>query len=134
MIRPVTINDIEIIRQKSVSRGFIGAENTVQIMDALELDGKLLVIGGFIIITPCTAWVWTEITQEGIEHINLTYRTIREWMENNAKIHGIRRLQAYVLESFPEAQRFCSHLGFTVESIMKDFVPDGNARLYVRIL
>jgi hypothetical protein len=133
-IRQVTEQDLAKIRSLSVSRGFVGSENTVCIADVLELDGKLLLMGGFIIITPCTAWAWVELTEEGINHIHLSYKTVKKWLEKQANIYGIKRLQAYVLESFPEAQRFAEHLGFKVESVMKDFVPDGNAIMYVRMM
>ena len=133
-IRAVTEQDLKVIRSLSISRGFVGSENTVCIADCLELDGKLLLMGGFVIITNCTAWAWVEITEEGIKHINLSYRVVKEWLEKNANIYGMKRLQAYVLCDFPEAQRFAEHLGFHKEydKPMKYFTLDSDAFLYIR--
>lgn len=131
--RPITESDVEIIAKTTISRGFVGMEQIHQVADAFEKDGKLMAIGGLIFLTPCTAWIWTEITQDGIDNIVSTYRVIKEWTDLAMEKYNLKRLQAYSRCEFSESQRMLKHLGFTIESTMKDFTPEGDAFMMVRI-
>ena len=64
----------------------------------------------------------------------LSFRVIREGIDQFCKNQNIRRLQAYVECDFPQAIRMVQHLGFEKESIMKNFMGNNDAFMYVRTL
>lgn len=122
------------MKDKSVSRGILKQiPERIDYCYTLELDGKILGIGGFRLINATTAWAWVDMTELAKEHVIAVYRIIKEWMEIFVKDHNIKRLQAYIEPDFPKAIRMAQHLGFEKESIMKGFMPNGDAYMYVRI-
>ena len=98
---------------------------------ALE-DETLLVIGGFRMIVPTTAWCWINLTEEAKKNIYTTYRVILEWIDEFVYTHDVKRLQAFV-KDIPSHIRLVEHLGFEKESKMKNFYGDEDAYLYARI-
>ena len=126
-------SDVEFVANHSISRGiFHKMPERTEWSYALEHDGKVLGIGGMVMITPTVAWCWIDLTHYAAEHITSVYRVIKEWTEILAKDKGIRRAQAYVDCSFPEAIRTAQHLGFVRESVMPNFIDDKPAIMFVR--
>ena len=101
---------------------------------ALEHKGKPLMVGGFRFVTPTTAWCWIDLSDELDGHLIPTYRVIKEWINEFAKDHEIKRLQAFVRTDFPEAEKMMRHLGFGRESTMKNFFGDDDGYMYVRVI
>lgn len=132
--RETTQKDMEFVADHSVSRGI--AKHQPERIDycyTLEHEGKVLGIGGFRLINLATAWCWCDLTDCAGGHIIVGYRVLKEWMDIFVKEHGIKRLQTYVEHDFSEAIRMVEHLGFKKESVMRKFVGDKDAYLYVRI-
>ena len=99
---------------------------------SLEHEGKLLASGGFRLINLTTAWCWLDQTHHAGSHIQTMYRVIKEWIDIFVKDKGIKRLQAYIMQDFPEAIRLVEHLGFRRESVMQNFIDDKPAYMYVK--
>lgn len=133
IFRETTQDDMDYMKDNSVSRGIMKYQpEFIDYCYSLEHDGKLLGIGGIRMINTSTAWCWIDMTEDAKNHIITVYRVIREWMIELVRQHKLKRLQAYIEPDFPEAIRMAQHLGFEKESILKDFMPDGNALMYVR--
>jgi hypothetical protein len=130
--RETTQEDLEYMTNHSVSRGFKCPDRTDYCF-TLEHD-VVYGIGGFRLITPTTAWCWVNMAEIAKEHIVVSYRVIKEWIEIFAEEHKLKRLQAYIECDFPEAVRMAQHLGFKKESIMHSFIDDKPAFMYVRIM
>ena len=95
-------------------------------------NGKPIMIGGFRLVNLTTAWCWVDVLSH--EDIRVSYRLIKEWIDDFAQVHKLKRLQAYVECDFDEAIRMVKHLGFEKESIMKNFMGDKDAYMFARIL
>lgn len=133
-IREGTPFDIEAIRDKSISRGIMKQqEGKGDFIYTLEHQGLILGVGGIRMINDVSAWGWVTISEDAKVHIIPCYRILKEYMELIVKEMGIIRLQAYVDPDFPEAIRMIQHLGFEKESVLENFLPNGNAFLYKRI-
>jgi RimJ/RimL family protein N-acetyltransferase len=131
--RETTQKDLDFLADHSVSRGITKHQpECVDYCYTLEHEGKVLGIGGFRLINLTTAWCWLDMSDLAGGHIITSYRVSKKWMEIFAKEHGIKRLQAYIEASFPEAIRTVEHLGFHKESTMSNFVGNQPAYLYVR--
>ena len=132
--RETTEKDLIFVSNHSVSRGILKRQpECIDFCYTLEHERKPLGIGGFRLINTTTAWAWVDITDCAGSHIIPAYRVLKEWIDIFCKEHGIRRLQAYVEMDFPEAIRLVQHLGFEKESIMKNFMNEKDASMYVRI-
>lgn len=133
--RETTQADLDFVADNSISRGI--AKRQPECIDycyTLEHEDKVLIIGGFRLINPTTAWCWTDWTHLSKDHIVVTYRVTKEWIDIFAKEHNLRRLQCYVETDFEEALRMVGHLGFEWESTMKNFIGDKDAYMFTRIL
>jgi hypothetical protein len=64
---------------------------------------------------------WTLFSSLFYKHSRLVYKTIKEYLNNIAKEHQLKRIQAYVdpIRSLEVCDRFLIHLGFKLET------PDG---------
>lgn len=107
--------------------------NCVDYVFTLEHEGNPLVVGGFRMIVPTTAWCWIDLSKEAKNHLTTVYRVIKEWIDEFAKNNNINRLQAFIRTDYVEAERLVKHLGFERESIMKGFFGDKDAYMYVRL-
>ncbi len=133
--RETTQEDLDFVANHSVSRGILKRQpECIDYCYTLEHEGKPLGIGGFRLINETTAWAWVDITDCAGGHIIPAYRVLKDWIDIFVKEHGIKRLQAYIEMDFPEAIRMVQHLGFEKESIMRSFVGDKDASMYVRII
>jgi len=133
IFQKLTQDDIEQIKNNSISRGILSKQpGVIEFSYALRHEGKVLGIGGIILINTTTAWGWVDLTVEATEHIITVYRVIRDWTKVLCKTHGIKRLQCYIESDFPEAIRMAEHLGFLHESTMARFVDEKSAYLYVK--
>ena len=133
--RLATGKDFVYVSEHSVSRGIQKyAPEQAEFCYTLIHEGIPLGIGGFRLINKTTAWCWVDMTHHAGKHLTVAYRTIKEWIDVFAKEHNVKRLQAYVECDFTEAIRMVQHLGFTKESIMKNFMGDRDAFMYVRII
>lgn len=127
--------DLDYVTNNSISRGVIGKKfESIDYCYTLEHDGKILGVGGFRLINSVTAWCWLDMTQDSKSHIIVCYRVIKEWIDVFVKEHELKRLQAYVRISFDKGTRMAEHLGFEQEFTMKDFMPEGDAIMYRRLL
>ena len=134
IFREMTQKDVEFMKDHSVSRGILKSQpEQTEFTYALEHEGKVLGIGGIRLINLTTAWCWVDMAPCVGEHIIVVYRIIKEWMLKLVEEKGLKRLQAYIEPDFPEAIRMVQHLGFEKESIMEDFLPNGDALLYRRL-
>jgi RimJ/RimL family protein N-acetyltransferase len=133
-LREMTTEDMEYMKDNSVSRGILKHQpECLEFCYSLEHEGNLLCIGGIRLINTCTAWCWLDLSHHAGKEMRTVYRIIKEWILEIVKEKGIKRLQAYVELDFPEAIRMVQHLGFEKEGILKDFLPSGDASMYVRI-
>lgn len=133
--RETTQEDLDFVADHSISRGILKRQpECIDYCYTLEHEGKPLGIGGFRLINATTMWCWVDITDCAGNHIIPAYRVLKEWIDIFVKEHKIKRLQAYIEMDFPEAIRMVQHLGFEKESIMKNFVGDKDASMYVRIM
>jgi len=130
--RLATPEDIDYMAVNSINQTVDRKmEERVDYIYALE-DESLFGIGGFRMIVPTTAWCWVDLTEDAKKNVYTTYRVISEWMDEFVKNHNIKRLQAFV-KDIPRHKRLVEHLGFEVESTMKDFYGDEDAFLYRRL-
>lgn len=133
--RETTQEDLEFVTSHSISRGVLKQQpEYIDYCYTLEHEGVPLGIGGFRLINATTAWCWLDLTDRSGKHITECYRAVKEWIDIFVKEHGLKRLQAYIEPDFPEAIRMVQHFGFKKESIMKSFIGDKDAFLYVRII
>lgn len=134
IFRETTEKDLIFVANHSVSRGILKRQpEKIDYCYTLEHEGKPLGVGGFRLINETTMWAWVDITDCAGSHIIPAYRVLKEWIDIFVKEHGIKRLQAYIEMDFPEAIRMVQHLGFEKESIMKRFVGDKDASMYVKL-
>jgi RimJ/RimL family protein N-acetyltransferase len=129
--REATKEDFDFVADHSVSRGKVHPEY-IDYVYTLEHDGKPLCIGGFKMVNYDTAWCWIDITDVAGNHTIAMYRVIRDWIDSFVKEKDLTRIQATVECDFEEAIRMVRHLGFRKESIMKNYVNDKDAFMYVR--
>lgn len=128
----LTQDDIEQVKNNSISRGVLSKQpDVIEYTYALKHEGKVLGIGGIMLINITTAWGWFNMTTDAKEHIITGYRVIKDWMKILCEAHGIKRLQCYIESDFPKAIRTAEHLGFIYESTMPRFVDEKSAYLYV---
>jgi len=135
IFRETTQSDLDYLADHSVSRGIQSKQpSAIEYLYTLEHEGVPLGVGGFRLINLTTAWCWVDISEASRGHMITCYRVIKDWIDLFVEEHGIKRLQAYVEPNFPEAIRMVEHLGFEQESIMKNFVGDKDAAMFVRII
>lgn len=133
-IRTLTIDDITAMKDVSISRGAIHQSvDWIEFNYAVEHDGELLAIGGIRIITPTTAWAWTDLSYNSKKHMVRIYRIISEWLTVLIEDNHLDRLQTYIEMDFPEAISWIEHLGFKRESIMRKFLDGKDVYMYARI-
>jgi RimJ/RimL family protein N-acetyltransferase len=130
--REATKEDFDFVADHSVSRGKVHPECT-DFVYTLEHDGQPLCIGGFKMLNYDTAWCWIDITDVAGKHTIAMYRVIRDWIDNFTEEKQLTRIQATVECDFEEAIRMVQHLGFKKESIMKRYVNNKDAFLYVKL-
>ncbi len=125
--------DFEFMSHHSINKGV-----DRKILDCIDYvftleDNVPLAIGGFRMINTTTAWCWIDLSDEAGKHLVKVYRVIKEWIDEFAESHKIKRLQAFVRTDFEEAERLVKHLGFEKESIMENFFGSKDAYMYVRL-
>jgi RimJ/RimL family protein N-acetyltransferase len=130
--REATKEDFDFVADHSVSRGKVHPECTDYVY-TLEHDGVPLCIGGFKLLNYDTAWCWIDITDVAGNHIIVMYRVIRDWIDNFTEEHNLTRVQATVECDFTEAITMVRHLGFKKESIMKRYVNNKDAFMFVKL-
>ena len=130
--REATKEDFDFVADHSVSRGKIHPEKASYVY-TLEHEGQPLCIGGFRLMNYNTAWCWIDLTDLSGGHIRTVYRVTKEWIESFMEEHDLSRLQATVECDFDEAIRMVQHLGFKKESIMKRYVNNKDAFMYVKL-
>lgn len=130
--RQLTQEDIDYVREHSISQPKLAATNEADNNFALVHEGITLGMGGIRMLTDTTAWAWVEMTEDAKKHLATGYRVIKDWMNKLCEIHKIKRLQAYVQADFPEGISMAKHLGFHVESMMGKFIGDKHAYMFVR--
>ena len=131
--REATLEDIELMASLSVNQDTerkIG--EPLDFVYTLEHKGELLVVGGFRMIVPTTAWCWLDLSEYGVKHIRDSFRTIKEWGGKWAKANGVKRLQCFTRDQ-EDKKRLVTHCGFKQESIMKNFYGDEDAILFARV-
>ncbi len=132
--RETTQEDLDFMANNSVSRGIQKWQpEQAEFMFTLEHKGEVLGVGGFRLINLTTSWGWVYLSHLAGNHVIVVYRVIKEWIAKFVEDHKIKRLQCYVEMDFPEAIRMAEHLGFHKESVMKNFMGDKDAFMFVRI-
>jgi RimJ/RimL family protein N-acetyltransferase len=130
--REATKEDFDFVADHSVSRGKVHPDH-IDYVYTLEHNGQPLCIGGFKMLNYDTAWCWVDITDVAGNHTIAMYRVIRDWIDSFIAEHDLTRVQATVECDFTEAIRMVKHLGFHKESIMKKYVNNRDAFMYVRM-
>jgi len=134
LFRETTQQDLGYMKDNSVSRGILNKQpERTDFCYSLEHEGILLGIGGIRLINLTTAWCWVDMTADAKKHTIIVYRVIKEWMDKLVEEKGLKRLQAYIALDFPEAIRMIQHLGFHKEGILKNFIGNKDASLYVNL-
>jgi RimJ/RimL family protein N-acetyltransferase len=131
--REATKEDFDFVADHSVSRGKVHPES-ISFSYTLEHEGHPLCIGGFQLMNYDTAWCWIDITDIAGNHTVAMYRVIRDWIDSFVEEHRLSRIQATVECDFDAAISMVQHLGFKKESIMKRYVNNKDAFLYVRLV
>ena len=127
--REMTQSDLDYVKDNSLSRGILNKQpDVIDFAYTLEDGGRVLGIGGIRLINMTTAWAWVDLT----EIVPAGFFAMQDKLDSLCKEHNIKRLQAYVECDFPKAIRTIEYLGFERESVMKNFVDDRDAFLYVR--
>ena len=133
--RETTQEDIDYVKDHSISRGILDKQpERTDFCYTLEHEGKVLGIGGFRFITLTTAWCWLDVSDQNQQYWPESYPIMKEWIDIFVKEHNIKRLQAYIECDFEKAIRMVKQLGFEKESLMKNFVDDKDAFMYVRLI
>jgi hypothetical protein len=134
-IREATTEDLQYARDHTVSRGKQGtAPEKIDYLYTVEDEGVPMAVGGFRFINATTVWCHVDLTDSAGKSICKTYRVIRDWINEFAKEHNIKRLQAYVRSDFDKGKRLVEHLGFEYEFTMKNFTEEGDADMYRRLI
>lgn len=133
--REMTQSDVDYVKDHSISRGIASKQPAqTDFCYALEHEGKVLGVGGFRLINLSTAWCWLDVSDQNQPYWPESYVIMKEWIDIFAKQHNIRRLQAYIECDFEKAIRMVKQLGFEQESVMKNFVGDKDAFMYLRLI
>ncbi len=132
IIRDATPEDLARVAETSISRGIKEHPPTIDYVYAVEHEGEILCVGGVKMMNPSSAWVWVDMSAFATTHLIMTYRSIRDWMEEMMEVHGIQRLMAAVVCDFNEAIRMAEHLGFKCESVLRKWKNDKDAFMYVK--
>lgn len=131
--REVRQSDIDYMIENSINKD-LKQLRAVDYIYTLEHEGIPLLVGGFRLINDTTAWCWADISHEASKHTTMMYRVIKEWIDKFTKEHNIKRLQAAIRCSNPEARRMVKHLGFQQESVMPYFFGDESGYMYRKII
>ena len=132
IFREGTLDDLELMATLSINHKERKLDEIADHIYTLEHNGEILGVGGFRMIVPTCAWCWVDFSEYGVKHIRETYRVTRDWINGWAEKQGVKRLQAFVVDS-PKERRLVDHLGFELESVMKHFYGDDDGLLYMRI-
>jgi L-amino acid N-acyltransferase YncA len=131
IVRDATPADIAEVARTSISRGMKQVPDWTWATYALEHEGKVLTVGGLILVNETTAWFWFNNAAAAREHMIGVYRFVRDWLKKLMDLHGIKRCMASVDSTFPEAILMVEHLGFRQESILEKFYGDVDGYMYV---
>ncbi len=131
--RDIKESDFAFVAEHTASRGCCAKRPVnLDFLVALEHEGNVLAIGGVLLLNPSTSWAWLDLTTFAEGHMVVVFRTIRDWLDKMAEMHGITRMMAAVEIDFAEANRTVEHLGFHRESVMSRFFDDKDAYMYVK--
>lgn len=100
----------------------------------LEHEGKVLAIGGFVMIGKTCAIPWFDLSEFAKENIIITYRVIAEWSENFCREKGVKRMMAFVEVGFEAGARFCEHQRFHIEHRMPKYEDDKPFDMWVKFI
>jgi hypothetical protein len=133
--RAATIEDVEYFKEHSINTK--ADRSDIHQLDypytAEDDEGNLLALGGFRMIIPSCAWVWVDLSDEGVKQIKDTYRIIKSLINGWTKFHGVKRIQAFIRDD-EKNKRLARHLGLEEESLMKNFYGNEDAYMYARII
>jgi len=132
MVREMTHADLEYMKEHSINPK-LPQGMAVNYMFALEHEGELMLICGFRSIVPETAWAWLDLTESAPKYMITIYRFMKNLMQDFAEDNGIHRYQAFVRD-IPEHIRLVEHLGFELESLMKEFYGNEDAFMYRKLI
>ena len=131
--RELQESDITFMREHSLNKCFYKeCPEQTDYTYALEHYNQVLGIGGIRMINNSTAWGWFDLSDAAEDHLIVTYRTVKEWLEILCNEKKIIRLEAYVRVGFEAGVRTVEHLGFKFESRMPQFIYHNPADLFVR--
>jgi hypothetical protein len=86
---------------------------------ALDVDGVPAAIGGLHLVNGWTAVMWLVVSEgvapESWRKLMRHTRTVIANALDSANEHGRRRIEAYVMGNWPEAQKLVQRLGFSHE-------------------
>lgn len=85
---------------------------------------------GIMEFWPGRAQAWALLSEEFPSYIKDIHRAVRAFLET----YTVARLECVVDPQYPETLRWAEHLGFTHETSMPNYTPQGETRLmYVRL-
>jgi len=85
---------------------------------SLRHEGQLLAVGGIKLLWMGTAWAWFFWFPAARAHKYTLYRVVKEWLDVQIAVHGLKRVMAAVHQDYPEGCRTVEHLGFEVEAVL----------------
>lgn len=132
IFRKATQSDIDAVACKSISHSMKRDPEVLDFVYALEDMGTVIGVGGLKLVTPTTAWVWMDWSEDARGRKVKGYRTAKEFLEVVMEKMCINRAMAAVDPTFDEAVRTVTHLGFVKESRMERFFGNDPADMYVR--
>lgn len=132
--RQLIQSDIEYMAQHALvgRESWKNQSGEAQYNFTLEHEGKILGIGGFIMVGKTCAISWFDMTEDAKEHIITSYRVLKEWADIFCKDHGIQRLMAFVRTGYEAGVRTCEHLGYRFENRMPKYEDGQPFDLFVK--
>ena len=95
-------------------------------------DDLLLGVAGVSILWPGVGEAWAILTAAGRQHPLIVHRAIVRQLAGIIREHGLRRLQADVIEEFTAGQQWVERLGLIQESVMPQYGPEGQTMVRYR--
>lgn len=95
----------------------------------VRIDGQILGCGGFVILWEGRVEAWVIGTPLLMVYPKLVFSITKYQLDLVKEHFGFRRIEAVTQASFGAGRRFLEHLGFTPESEMKRYGPDGSTHI-----
>lgn len=93
-------------------------------------DGRILVVGGILMVTMHTGYGWTIVSKYAKDYGRDVFRVVKNQLESMMKDLQLHRIETANLADAPEHHRWCRLLGFREEGPLWHY--DDKKRNYIR--